>query len=139
MKMWILAAAMMFGLTVSAQEKKDRLSTEQRTELQTKKMALALDLNDKQQGEMKKLLLDRNKKMESGRKDFKASREAGKKFTADEKFAMKSKMLDERIASKKEMQKILTPEQFQKLEAMKAEKPRKITKKGNKMKKHHRR
>lgn len=139
MKMWILAAVIMFGLTVSAQEKKERLSTEQRTELQTKKMALALDLTDKQQTEVKKLLLDRSKKMEAGKKDFKANREAGKKLTADERFAMKSKMLDERIAMKKEFKKILTPEQFEKIQEYNKAHKRKITNRDKKMKKHHRR
>ena len=46
----------------------------------------------------------------------KADKAAGKKPTADERFAMKSKMLDEKIAMKAEMKKILTAEQFDKWE-----------------------
>lgn len=117
MKTWILAIMMMAGISMSAQHKgemRDNLKPEQRAELRAKEMTLALDLNDKQQKEVKALMLDRAKKAETARAQHKAAKEAGKRPTADEKFAMKSKMLDEQIALKAEMKKILTAEQYAK-------------------------
>lgn len=142
MKTLILAAAMMFGVAVSAQDKKERpepLKPEQRAELRVKQMDLALDLNDKQQKDLQQLILNRTKKAEQFKAERKANREAGKKLTADERFAMKSKMLDERIAMRDEIKKILTAEQFAKWENMKKEKQGKITKKHKNFKKDTRR
>lgn len=115
MKTWILAAVMMTGVIVSAQEKKERpepLKPEQRTELQVKKMTLNLDLNENQQKEVKKLLTEQNKKREEFKKTHKG--EKSKKLTADERFAMQNKMLDNKIALKTNMKTVLTPAQFEK-------------------------
>lgn len=128
MKTWILATVMMFGLAVNAQhrgDKQDRLKPEQRAELRAKEMTLALNLNDKQQKDVKALLLDRSKKAEATMAQHKAAKASGKKLTADERFAMRSRMLDEKIAMKAEMKKILTAEQFSKWE-MKAENREKV-------------
>lgn len=142
MKTWILAAVIMIGVAVTAQEKKDRhepLKPEQRVELRVKQMDLALDLNDKQQKDIQKLMLERTKKAEQLRAQRKSNKEAGKKLTADERFAMQSKALDEKIAMKDEMKKILTAEQFSKWESMKKERHGKITKKHKNFKKQDRR
>lgn len=131
--------AMMVGITASAQEKKTRpepLNNEQRTELQVKRMTLALDLNENQQKDMQKLMLERNKKREQLKNDFKANKAESKKLTADERFSMQTKMLDEKIAMKDEMKKMLTAEQFAKWETIKKDRKGKITKKGKKFKKH---
>ena len=45
-----------------------------------------------------------------------AKKDDAKKPTSDEIYAMKNKMLDEQIANKAEMKKILTPEQYKKWE-----------------------
>ena len=122
MKTWILAAAMVLGMSMSAQEKGPRpepLKPEQRAELQVKKMTLALDLNDKQQKDLKELFIAKGKEREAARAQMKAKKEAGAKMTADERFAMQSKRLDEQIAMKKELKKILTADQYAKLEVMK--------------------
>lgn len=122
MKTWILGAMMMAGVIATAQEKKERpehLKPEQRVELHVKQMDLALDLTDKQQKDIEKLFLERAKKSEQLKATHKANKDAGKKLTADEKFAMKSKRLDEQIAMKTEMKKILNAEQFTKWENMK--------------------
>lgn len=142
MKSLILAAAMMIGVVASAQDKRERpepLKPEQRAELRVKQMDLALDLDDKQQKDLQKLILERTKKAEQFKAERKAKREAGQKPTADERFAMKSKMLDERIAMRDEVKKILTEEQYAKWEKMKREKKGKITKKHKNFKKHSRR
>ncbi len=142
MKTWILAIVMMIGLTVTAQHRDTRhepLKPEQRAELAAKKMTLALNLNEKQQKDVQKLLLDRIKKAEQLRAQRKADRETGKKLTADEKFAMKNKQLDDKIALKAEMRKVLSAEQFTKWENMKQDHHNKITKKHENFKKRQRR
>ena len=110
MKTLILAAVMMVGVVVSAQDKKERpepLKPEQRAELRVKQIDLALDLNDKQQKDIQKLILERSKKAEQFKAERKSRKQAEKKLTADERFAMRSRMLDERIAMRDEMKKIL--------------------------------
>jgi protein CpxP len=122
MKKVFLAAIMFVGLTTFAQEKKEikqRLTPEQRIELQAKKMKLELDLNDKQVADVKKLLLEQNKKREAKKAEMKAKKADKKKPTADEIYAMKNNMLDKQIAHKAEMKKILNAEQFKKWEEKK--------------------
>lgn len=119
MKTWILAIVITLGLTVNAQNKKERgeqLSPEQRVELRVKKLTLALDLTDKQQKEMKNLLLSKESERQQAIEHLKP--ENNKKLTADERFAMKNKALDQKIAMKEEMKKILTKDQLAKLDKM---------------------
>lgn len=145
MKNVIVTVVMLFGLMTFAQEKevqkgdrkakmekRESLSPEQQAELQVKKMALELDLNAKQQAEIKKIALENSKKREAKKAEWKKNKEAGKELTKDEKFAMKNQMLDEQIAHKAEMKKILTPEQFAKWEANKSDRKDKM----QKMRKH---
>jgi protein CpxP len=122
MKKVFLAAIMFVGLTTFAQDKTDkkqRLTSEQRIELQAKKMKLELDLNDKQVADVKKLLLEQNKKREAKKAEMKAKKADKKKPTADEIYPMKNNMLDKQIAHKAEMKKILNAEQFKKWEEKK--------------------
>ncbi len=119
MKKVFLAVLMLVGITTFAQEKmekKQKLTPEQQVELQAKKMKLDLDLNDKQVTEVKKLLLEQAKKREAKKVEFQTKKADSKKPTSDEIYAMKNKMLDEQIAHKAEIKKILTPEQYKKWE-----------------------
>ena len=62
MRTWILAAIMLVGLSAAAQpgdRQRERLTPEQRVELQVKRMTLELDLNDKQNLLQKSVLLCR--------------------------------------------------------------------------------
>lgn len=120
MKKLILITALALSTLTFAQEKrakKERLTPEQQTELQVKKMTLDLDLNAKQQKEVKTILLEKAKKREAKMAEFKANRAKGQKPTAEEKFEMKSKMLDEQIEMKATMKKTLTADQFNKWES----------------------
>ncbi|AWG20075.1 hypothetical protein FFWV33_00340 [Flavobacterium faecale] len=85
----------------------------QRQELMLKKMTLGLDLNASQQKEMSKIMGEQMAKREAFMKDHKSKTE---KPSSDQMFAMKSKMLDEQIAMKARVKKILSPEQFSKWE-----------------------
>lgn len=90
-------------------EMKENFTPEQNAELRTKKMTLALDLNESQQNKVKALFLEMYK--------TKPQRPANRADMTDaQKFELKNAMLDRRIAMKKEMKNILTEEQMAKWE-----------------------
>ena len=106
----------------------------QMAELQTKKMTLQLDLNEQQQKQVLEInkvkAVDRKQKMEAR----KAAKEANIKPTSDEIFNIKNARLDKMIASKAEMKKILTEDQFETWEKSRKRKGRHMKKKGKKRK-----
>ncbi len=119
MKKLILVAALVVSTVTFAQEreKKDaKLTPEQQTELQVKKMTLELDLDAKQQKEIKAILLENAQKREAKMTEMKAKREKGEKPSAEDKFAMKNQMIENQIEHKAQMKKVLRPEQFEKWE-----------------------
>ena len=125
----MVMALLMVGITIFAQERNRRqqgnemeqFTPEQRSELQVKKLTLELDLNESQQRDIKAFIADKNAKMETRKTAMKAMKEKGTKPTSDERFAMKSKMLDEQIANKKRMEKILNPKQLEKWSDLKGD------------------
>lgn len=125
MKKLIVVAILAMSISGIAQEKKNQVRPErveytpqQRTELQVKKLTLELDLSAKQQKEISEIVANQQLKRESMKAELGKNRAENKKLTADEKFVLKSKALDERIAMKSQMKKILTPEQLAKWENM---------------------
>lgn len=129
MKKVFVVALMFVGLTTFAQgkgEKREQLSSEKQTELHIKKMTLDLDLNEKQQNAIKPILLEEAKKRESQKAERKAKKENAEKASKEERFAMKSKMLDNQIALKEKMKGILSPAQMEKWEANKESKREKM-------------
>lgn len=141
MKKLFVLALLVVGLTTFAQEKGKRgegkdMTPEQRTEMQVKKMTKDLDLNDKQQTQVKELLNsqkeDRSEMMEQ-RKEMK---ETAKKATKEQRAAMKTKMDEKKAVIDKKMKTILTDDQYKKWEAYKEDGIRKMgNKKGGKGKK----
>lgn len=123
----LLLAISFVGFSQEKKEmKKERLTNEQRAELESKKMKLELDLNDKQTAEVKKLLLEQQNKGDEVRKMMKAKKESGVKPTQEEIFKMKNDLLDRQIAFKGDMKKLLTPEQYEKWEAKREAKKEKM-------------
>lgn len=122
-------ALLMVGITIFAQERNRRqqgnemeqFTPEQRSELQVKKLTLELDLNESQQKDIKAFITDKNAKMETRKTAMKVMKEKGTKPTSDERFAMKSKMLDEQITNKKRMEKILNSKQLEKWSDLKGD------------------
>lgn len=152
MKTWILAMVFMAGFAMNAQpgerrmnqqrpekEHREPFTAAQRAELRSKNLALKLDLNDKQQKEIEKLVLARETEREQLMAQHKAEIKTAKKPTADERFAMMSKRLDAEITMKKEVKKILTNEQFSKYEQLREEQHRKMEKRGGNFQKRKRR
>ena len=115
MKKLIVTIVLVISSLSFAQEK-SKLSPEQQTELQVKKMTLYLDLDANQQKELRTILLENAKKREAKKMALKEKMAKGQKPTSDERYEMKSKMLDDKIEHKAQLKKILKPEQFQKWE-----------------------
>ena len=126
----MIAAILMIGMTSFAQDKApkseraamEKLTPEQRNQLQLKELTLQLDLNAFQQSEMAKILADASAKREATKASYKAKTEKGQKMTATERFEMKNKMLDEKIAMKEKLKKVLSEEQMGKWEKIQEEK-----------------
>ncbi|WP_324025451.1 hypothetical protein QSV08_19945 [Maribacter sp. BPC-D8] len=127
MKKIVMAILVMAAISVSAQDHNMKgkrgdmkdLSPEQVATLQTKKMTLALDLNESQQAKVKTILTKDATARKAKMADRKASKEDGKKvLTSEEKYAKQNERLDYQIARKKEMKSILTADQFNKWEKM---------------------
>jgi hypothetical protein len=137
MKTMILVFALVISTLTFAQgkrEKGQKLSAEQQTELQVKKMTLELDLDANQQKEVKTILIAQAKNRTAKMAEMKAKKEKGVPPTADEKFATKNQMLDHQIAHKAQMKKILKPEQFQKWEENQENRQEKMAEKAEKRK-----
>lgn len=134
MKKLFVIALLIVGTATFAQEKKgerskkntaetERMTPEQRIQLQVKKMTLDLNLSDSQQKEVSQVLTEQNQQREAKKAEKKtATTEEKKKHTADERFNMMNQILDEQIATKVKMKKILDEKQFEKWERIEEQK-----------------
>ena len=121
MKKLILVALLSLSITGIAQDKKKSMkadrpefTAQQQNELQVKKLTLELDVSAKQQKEISDIIAKQQEKREAVKKELKIKKDENKKLTTDEKFVLKRNMLDNQIAHKEQMKKILTAEQFEK-------------------------
>ncbi len=112
-------------IATNAQQKQEKerqkgpqFSVEQHTELAVKKMTLALDLNEKQQNQIKPLLQIQATQRKATMEKMKKSKETKQRPSDDELFAMRNQQLDNQIAMKKAMKEILTEAQFEEFEKM---------------------
>ncbi|QLG45920.1 hypothetical protein [Costertonia aggregata] len=131
-KTTFMAILLLTGATLMAQQGKREASAmvirdatpEQMATLHTKKMTLALDLDEAQQTEIQKINLEHAKMRKAKMEERRAMQEkrALQKPTTEEKYAMKMEQLDKQIAHKARMKKILSAEQYQKWEKMAARK-----------------
>ncbi len=137
-----IALALSLTVTMNAQERQaknrentEQLTPEQRNELHLKKMTLDLDLTPAQQKEIAPIISEQSSKREAKMAEMKANKEEKKQLTANEKFEMKSKMLDQQIEHKAKMKKILTKEQFEKWEGNQGKRKMHMQRKRKEMKK----
>ncbi len=138
MKNLLMIAIALMTISANAQERKkiekkegienraemrQNLTPEESAKLQTKKMTLRLDLNEKQQIEVEKLFLAQAKERSSKIEAFKSKKEtaAGEKLSKEERLKMKNDRLDYQIEMKKKMKVILNADQYAKLENMQEE------------------
>ncbi|WP_411032389.1 hypothetical protein [Spongiimicrobium sp. 3-5] len=123
MKKVVLVVMLCVGVTALAQKEKGRehhrnafkdMSPEQVATLHTKKMTLALDLNETQQQQIQQLNLEnaisRKAKIEE-RKALKEKNE-NQKPTTDERFEMLNLRLDDKIAHQQKVKQILSEKQY---------------------------
>ena len=127
MKKLFIAALLFVGIVSFAQDinqkptrdQREKLTPEQRSEKNLQKLTADLNLDKKQQEQVKQLLAERRAKAEKfrdARKDKK-----GTKPTDAEKEAFKKQMKAENEASDAKMKAILTADQFTKWTALKKE------------------
>jgi len=112
------------------------LTPEQEATLWTKKMTLELDLNKNQQDQMYELILEKTKKIK-----LRMENKPKERPSKEEIYNMHISRLDEAIAMKESLKKILNDDQFAQWELMKNKKSSKTKdrKKRSKMKKEKRR
>lgn len=133
MKKVFLAIVLVLGLTTFAQEKegkkgnREKLTPEQRVDLQVKRMTKDLALNEKQVAELRTLVAKQEEKREAKRAEIKEKRDKN----AAKREEVKAAMEKERAESDAEMKKILTPDQYSKWVKIREE--RKATLKGKLM------
>jgi hypothetical protein len=101
-------------------EMRQSMTPEESAKLQTKKMTLALDLNEKQQAEVEKILLEEATTRKAKMEEMKAKKEnaEGKKPSKEDHLKMANERLDHQIEMKKKMKAILNAEQYEKFEKM---------------------
>ena len=123
MKKLLIAALLVVGISAFAQDGKhmgnrpdrdgmEKMSPEQRNQLLLKKMTLELDLNAKQQEQVKQIIVEQSAKRDAMKVEHMVKKQSNEKPTADEQFEMQSKMLDDQIAMQNKMKTILSQEQF---------------------------
>ncbi|MDC0177505.1 hypothetical protein OAJ14_05075 [Polaribacter sp.] len=118
----LLVLVFAFALSTQGQKKKaqraSKLTIEQQTTLAVKKMTLALDLSEKQQNEIKPILMAKMTEHKMAVERRKADKEPKKRPSTDEIYAMKSKQLDGMILMKNKMKNILDKKQYEQFEKM---------------------
>ena len=112
------------GFTVSTQAQKrnktkdHKLTIEQKTDLEIKKMTLKLDLTPAQQDQVRPLIKEQVVKKQQMKAKRKALRKSDNKPTSDEVYLVKAQVLDSKIANKAEMKRILNKQQYERFEKM---------------------
>lgn len=134
MKKVITLFVLVFAFTLSTQGQKkkakraSKLTIEQQTTLAVKKMTLALDLSEKQQNDVKPILMAMITEKKMAIRKRKAAKEAKERLSADEIYEMKIKQLDRKILIKNKMKNILDEKQYEQFEKMQKRKRRKKVK-----------
>ncbi len=108
--------------------KQHNFSAEERAEIQSKRMTLQLDLNNKQQNQVKAAILRQIKSRQELAEETKNKKTLAKreKLTKEEKLKRINKRLDNQIAMKSKMKSILNAEQYEKWQKNLARKKRPI-------------
>jgi protein CpxP len=128
MKNLFLALLLVVGLTATAQDQKGRraqgrqLTSEQKVDLQVKKMTKDLSLNEKQVTEVRAIITKEVAEREALKADMKAKK-------AQKKAEAKAKVKEEQAAFVADMKKVLSPEQFAQWEKIREEQKEKLKEK----------
>lgn len=139
MKNVLIAGLFMATMTMAAQrgsrEGKDRmgkdLTAEQVATLKSKKMTLALALDEKQTTKVYDLMLEYAQDRQEKKTAIEDKKEE-ERPTKEKRYAQVNKRLDSQIALQKRMKDILTEEQFVKFEKLKMKRKDNTKRRGNK-------
>lgn len=135
MKKLIVAAMLMIGMTSFAQEAKpmktvaereQKMTSEERNQMQLKKLAAELNLDANQQQEMLRIIEERNAKREMVRKEMQARKEKGEKPTVEDRDQRRADMQEFNEGEKAKMKKLLNAEQYTKWEQHNQERKEKM-------------
>ncbi|MEE2800575.1 MAG: hypothetical protein VX550_00165 [Bacteroidota bacterium] len=113
----LIATFFVTAITVAQRplpKKGNDFTPQQRAELKVKKMAVALDLSDKQINSIQPLIA--NQELE--RQSLRENREEMKNLSNDEKFNRLNTRLDKKLDFKRKMKSILTADQYEKWQKM---------------------
>lgn len=125
MKKLILAVMLVIGITAFAQQReprkagKERLTSEEKVDLQVKRMTKELSLNEKQATEVRSIVTKEVAKRETKKAALKEQKDKKRE-------EVKAEMQKEQAAFSAEMKKVLTPEQYAKWEKNREEKKAKL-------------
>ena len=133
MMMFLVLATVSMSAQIGPRSGEERrgndMTAKQVATLSTKKMTLALALDDNQSKKVYTVLLDQAK----DRKAMQAERKANKEkpaLTKEQRYAMQNERLDKQIAMQEKMQSILTEDQFKQFKRMNAKRKGKRSDKG---------
>ena len=121
MKKLFIAALLFVGVTSFAQDtdqKRERLTPEQRNEKQLQKLTSELSLDVNQQSQVKQLLAERSAKAEKFKEARQAKKDSDVKPTAAEREAFKNELKAEKESNDAKMKAILTADQYTKWHAL---------------------
>ncbi|QSW90357.1 MULTISPECIES: hypothetical protein [Flavobacterium] len=121
MKKLLIAAMLFVGIAGFAQDKKERLTPEQRNEKQLQKLTTELNLDTNQQAQVKQLLADRSAKVEKLREAREAQKDSDVKPTASEREAFRNELKAEKEANDAKMKSILNADQYTKWKSIQEE------------------
>ncbi|MFB9079096.1 hypothetical protein ACFFLS_09630 [Flavobacterium procerum] len=126
MKKLLIAALLFVGIAGFAQDRREKLTPEQRNEKQLQKLTSELNLDASQQSQVKQLLAERSAKAEKFKEARKDRKDSNVKPTAEEKAAFKKQMEDEATANDAKMKSILKADQYTKWKTLQEEKKDKM-------------
>lgn len=111
----LFAFAIFFNVNAqekNVQDEKTRYTPEQIAELQTKKMELDFELNEKQRKDIYNLNRELAQKRQQNLEEMKARRSENRALTSDEKYQKELKRLDGQKNHQAEMKRILGEEKY---------------------------
>ena len=131
MKKLFIAALLMVGMTSFAQEAKpmsvnQAMTSEQRSDMQMKRLTVELNLEANQQKEMQIILNEGTTKRAEMTKELDATRPTSTQKAADVREKRKILLNEYDNSEKAKLQKILPPEQFSKYEKIRLEREEKM-------------
>ena len=123
-KIFVVFAVLVYALSFAqpGEGKREKGNPEQNIEKRLKEMTSDLNLSEKQQNQIRAILMEQAKKREAKRAEMKTKREKGVKPSDKEKAEMKKNMIDDQLEMKTRMKAILSVEQLKKLQGIHNEK-----------------